>query len=317
VSTKVLILGASGLIGSCLLLKLGLSDGLSVLGTSRKLSNEKTVKVASLQDYREILLKWKPDVIILAIGSASVDFADSNPLDSMKQNLFDPMEIVKIILLYSPKSRVFLLSTIYVFSGSENQGHLTEDVTPQPSSSYGIQKYKLEKYISEAIRNSVLIRLPMIIGNNMHPGDFFNQLINTLSKSEKYPLSNDSLRYPTDIFFVAETIKKIIISNIVGTIHISSKYAITKYMLAYKFLVKIGIDPTSYLEVLTKDQHWRRPYSLKISSTRGFEFPTDGFCWSSIVPRYCKGQSLSNPSSLICADNLIHGGAAFRGSSDH
>jgi dTDP-4-dehydrorhamnose reductase len=138
----------------------------------------------------------------------------------------------------------------------------------------------------------------MIVGNNMHPNDFFNRLINAFNKKEKYYLSNDSLRFPTDILFVGETINKIIFSNIVGAIHVSSRYAITKYMLAYKFLAKVGIDPGPYLNVLIEEEQWRRPYFLKISSVVNFEFPTDGFCWSSIIPRYCWGQSLSSPFSF-------------------
>ena len=146
---KVLVLGASGMLGNAVYRYLSKDDGLSVLGTIRSDSastffDEKirqnliaNVDVDNLDNLKNLFEKYKPDLMINCIGLIKQLDEAHNPIRALEINSLLPHRLAELTKIFD--SRLIHISTDCVFSG--NLGGYLEDSFADGDDLYGRSKY--------------------------------------------------------------------------------------------------------------------------------------------------------------------------------
>ncbi|WP_310200691.1 sugar nucleotide-binding protein [Neobacillus niacini] len=153
---KVLILGASGLVGKALIEEL--KDGFDLFGTYSSsltnLPNEKQfqLEVQQIDKLKEILNSIQPDIVISCLrGEFDQQLKFHNEL---------ALELV------NTKSRVYYVSTTNVFDGDFSKPHLETDI-PIAESDYGKYKIDCENMLNDILgERAMIIRIPAIWGKD-------------------------------------------------------------------------------------------------------------------------------------------------------
>jgi dTDP-4-dehydrorhamnose reductase len=145
-SKKILVLGASGMLGSMVFSFLNSNLNFDVRGTVRSnnalpnvKSNEKVFINVNAEDVEsiELLIKeFRPEYIVNCIGLIKQDKASNDPMRAITINSLLPHHLAKICKTYS--LTLIHISTDCVFSGKA--GNYVESDTPDPLDLYGVTK---------------------------------------------------------------------------------------------------------------------------------------------------------------------------------
>jgi dTDP-4-dehydrorhamnose reductase len=146
---KILVLGASGMLGNAMMRVLGDTENLEVFGTIRAASAkfffpENLAKrliadcdVENSDSLNAVFVKVKPDIVINCIGLIKQLEQSSDPLKGILVNALLPHRLHKLCSL--TRARLVHFSTDCVFNGSV--GNYTESSAPDASDLYGKSKF--------------------------------------------------------------------------------------------------------------------------------------------------------------------------------
>ncbi|MYM62859.1 sugar nucleotide-binding protein [Pseudomaricurvus sp. HS19] len=287
-SKKVHIIGSNGYVGKAIFSELSKTESIHTTGFSRRLIDNSCHPIESAKDYASYLTKEKPDFLILATGSPSVDASQIDPDTSLSTNFIEPSTYLNALLELSPNTIPVLISSIYVFSPQNNnplKSTFDELSPPNPSSVYGQHKLLLEDYTIDNFENFLILRLPFLLGNQHSKSDFINTVVNSSSILDKLEISDTGRRFPTDVVWTAKKIKQLIEQQVTGIRHLSGSTAMTKYALACKILEELGNAPQREISIGTTNESWKRPDYLQLRSHYISE-ERDSFDLRKILIRY-------------------------------
>lgn len=149
---NILVLGASGMIGSAIVQNL--SEGNTVYGTYYSHTPASTNRyfhfdVSNKDELISILRTTKPDVIVSSLRG---DFAEQ---ESRHKELAESLR--------ETGRRLIFLSTANVFDGCPFELHSASD-TPYPASSYGQFKFRCEQMLQKSLGDQLaIVRLPRVL----------------------------------------------------------------------------------------------------------------------------------------------------------
>ncbi|MEH7356791.1 sugar nucleotide-binding protein [Neobacillus drentensis] len=156
VMQKILILGASGLVGKALIDEF--TNEFDLYGTyfssSTSLPDDKQfqLEVKQIDNLKEIISTIKPDIVISCLRG------------EFDQQLTFHKELAKELQINS--SRVYYFSTTNVFDGDLSRSHTETDI-PIAESDYGKFKINCENMLKEILGvRVIIIRIPAIWGKN-------------------------------------------------------------------------------------------------------------------------------------------------------
>lgn len=212
---RVLITGASGFIGSKLLIKFK-NDGYEVIGWDRTEVNESEVPVtfvdmSTKDSIVAALLKCNPDIVIHCAGSADVGKSVANPeIDyegnvTLTHNLLFAMHKCGL-----EKKRFVFLSSAGVY-GNPISLPITEDIPVNPLSPYALHKVMCEdlcRYFIKNYRADIKIaRIFSAYGAGLRKQifwDMHNKVVNA-GKLDMFGTGNES----RDYIHVTDVVKSI------------------------------------------------------------------------------------------------------------
>jgi dTDP-4-dehydrorhamnose reductase len=241
---KVLVIGASGLVGShCL--KYFKEKNIEVIGTYRNFKTDDTVFFDPFEENCFNFLEeidFKPEVIIHCGALTNVDYCEDHQKESENQTLTS----TEIIAEYCKKnnSRLVYISTDYVFDGLK--GPYSEDDKTNPINVYG--KHKLEaELVADKIGNCIIARVTNVYGEEERSKNFIANLLNLInSDSEKnFNLPFDQFATPIYAGDIAKMIYLLVIDNKKGIYNLSSTDYYNRYQLAQK--VKSYFKKTNHI----------------------------------------------------------------------
>ncbi len=226
---KILVLGASGLVGKALLTEL--SSSFDVYGTYHQ------TKLNIKNDHQ---LQWN-----ITDGKRILDWIDEiNPhiIISCLRGAFDiQLEVHKQIIqkIKSTKTKLLFCSTTNVFDGDITKHH-TENDTPLATSDYGQFKIQCETLIqSELGQQGVIMRLPMVWGKNSpRLKEIKDKIANNL-EIEAY--ENIYLNHASDQR-IAKQIHAIIENDLSGIFHLATTSIDSQYSFICKLVQSSGTD---------------------------------------------------------------------------
>lgn len=229
---KILIIGASGLVGShCThVLK---NEHHDVVGTHLNFQTPETVYYdpLSVSEKNLQLDNVKPDVIIHCGALTNVDYCENNEKESEIATVLS----TKVLVDYCNKNNAKLvyLSTDYVFDGE--QGPYPESSPTNPINVYG--KHKLEaELLVKSIDKYIIARITNVYGEEERSKNFIARLVIWLQQNEvkKLDLPIDQFATPVYAGDIARMLLCLIRDDKTGIYNLSSTDYYNRYHLALK-----------------------------------------------------------------------------------
>jgi dTDP-4-dehydrorhamnose reductase len=230
---KVLVIGASGLVGSHCLRYLK-EKNIEVIGTYR---NHKVANTfffdPSLDNCFDFLIEisFKPDTIIHCGALTNVDYCEDNQVESYDLTVKSTQKIVN----YCKKNKIklFYLSTDYVFDGLCGPYLETENVNP--INIYGKHKMEAEKIVQES-GNYIIARITNVYGEEDRSKNFIAHLISIINSGvdKTFKLPFDQFATPIYAGDIAKMIYLLMLEEKNGIYNMSSTDYYSRYQLAKK-----------------------------------------------------------------------------------
>ncbi len=226
---KVLLFGASGLLGSTLH-KLLQEKGITVLAPSRD-----NVDLRNPEHLIEYLKQLNFDVLINAAACSNTDWCEDNKEECFKVNWIAPSIMARCS---REKEAIFLhFSTDYVFDGRREE-YFEEDI-PRPLSVYGASKLYGEQEIIKAGGHYYIVRTSLLYKENGK--NFLSRVPEYIIKEEEIVCTKDLVSAPTYVPYLAEASLKLIEKNPpYGIYHISGGYPMSACEFVSMFSSIIG-----------------------------------------------------------------------------
>jgi dTDP-4-dehydrorhamnose reductase len=276
---RILILGASGLIGRTVLRVLSKDPSLDVFATFRLESSDKFLKDFPLNkiftgidienDFNviDIFSAINPEVVINCIGVTKHKNEGNDPIEAIKINALFPHRLAKIAAFHG--SRLIHLSTDCVFSGKK--GFYTEDDQPDADDIYG-----KSKALGEVLYGNTVIIRTSTIGYELNTN--YGLLNWFLSQENKCKGFKNAIFSGLPTVVLGQIIRDFILNNndLRGLYHIGSdpinKYDLLKLIAnIYKKEINIEIDEEFVIN--------RSLDSAKFKRITGFKSPE----WSDLI----------------------------------
>lgn len=249
---KILVLGASGLVGKALLAEL--SSTFDVYGTYNQ------TKLGINDDHQ---LQWN-----ITDSKRILDWIDEitpHIIISCLRGEFDiQLEVHKQIIqkIKSTKTKLLFCSTTNVFDGDITKHH-DENDTPIATSDYGQFKIECEKLIqSELGPQGVILRLPMVWGKNSPRLNEIKDKIANQLEVEAY--ENIYLNHASDQR-ISKQIRSIIENDLTGIFHLAT----TDIESQYSFICKLvqSLDTEGKVKALKVEEVEQYNFGLVINRT--------------------------------------------------
>ncbi|MBD3344048.1 MAG: sugar nucleotide-binding protein [Chitinivibrionales bacterium] len=270
---KILLTGASGLLGRAIYNELTTHSGDRVIGTAFSRAQAPLVKL-NLRDRKaveQLIGEEKPDLIIHSAAERHPDICRKDPEGTLRLNV----EVTRWIAEFAKETGSLLLyiSTDYVFDGTAPPYH-PED-TPNPVNLYGKSKLEGERCIQSILEDYLILRVPILYG----PIESLDEspvtiIARQLMKENVRTFDNWANRYPTLTTDIAVVIRQMIEqrksgnSAVRGICHWSGGEALTKYAMALIIADIIGTAPDSVEPVNDPPPGAPRPQNPHIDSSK-------------------------------------------------
>lgn len=197
-SSKILLIGSSGQLGTALLQTLGLEyniitpDNLFFKNSS---SYELTNKLSNI----------KPVLIINTLAYTAVDKAENDQEEALRLNATFP----KILSQWCSQNKCFLIhySSDYVFSGQSTLAK-TEASKAEPVNYYGKTKLLGDLSIRDSNANSIILRCSWIY--SVSHNSFLKTMIDKMQNNENLNVVQDQIGTPTSAQWIADVTKNLI-----------------------------------------------------------------------------------------------------------
>ena len=247
---KVLVVGASGLVGGAVMRTLE-RCGIEAVGTARSepLDGLVPLDVTDAAAVARCLEALRPTVIVVAVNAAGgVDYCQEHPEDAYALNVEGTRHLVDAARRHG--ARVVYYSTDYVFDGAH--GPYAEDDTPAPLSVYGRTKWEAEQVVQSSAPRSLILRTTAVYGWNRRSKNFAMQLWQQLQTGRRLPVPHDQWCNPTLADYLAEASVRLIEMEAEGIVNVVGKDRMARSELAAALARAMALDPSLLSPVSTQ-----------------------------------------------------------------
>jgi dTDP-4-dehydrorhamnose reductase len=264
---KLLITGASGLLGLNLALEAGTRH--TVIGVDRRrLVNTPFELVnANLLDpgaIDSVLDAARPDWLIHCAALADLEACEADPGLARRLNATLPGELAAACKQRGVK--VVHISTDSVFNGTKD-GIYTETDAPNPLGVYSQTKLDGEYAVLEANPNAIIARVNFYgwsLSGQRSLAEFF---VNNLNAGKRVNGFNDVRFCPMFVGDLAEVLVKMLAKGLRGLYHVVGAEALTKYDFGVAIAHKFGFDEALIIPISVErgGLKARRSHILRLS----------------------------------------------------
>ncbi len=256
---KILVTGASGLVGFEISEQLSVSGHDVVAAYFQHSAGSKSVKldIGDEDSMRSTLEQHKPDWVIHCAALTNVDECEKNPEKAFEMNGNASGRLARIVK--KQKAKIAYISTSFVFGGAQEKTSkksadaslpLKEDATPAPINEYGKSKLEGEKQIIASGARHLILRIDQPYGWAM-PWQKSNMVTWTLDKfaaKEPFSIVYDWYNQPVYLGNFAPVCARLIEKDAQGIFHCAGGERISRYDWAQRIGRTFGCD----LRLLTK-----------------------------------------------------------------
>jgi dTDP-4-dehydrorhamnose reductase len=225
---KVMIFGASGLLGKALMREW---SGDEVVGLS---SAEADIRDANR--VREVVAGARPDCIVLSAAYTDVDGCEGNPALAFSVNRDGAIHVAEAAK--SVGAKLIFLSSDYVFDGKKTSAYEADDAR-NPQSVYGRSKSEAEIRLLETLPDCCIARTSWLFGTG---GKCFPDTILKLAASRPaLDVVNDQRGCPTYSVDLARAIIELARKQSGGIMHVTNSGNCTWFEFAQQIVASAGL----------------------------------------------------------------------------
>jgi dTDP-4-dehydrorhamnose reductase len=235
---KVLVTGASGLVGSRVLGELKKSKGFRAEGTylSKPAGNLLKLDITNERETDRLIMQLKPGVIIHTAALTNVDYCEEHPQEAFAINVGGTRNVVNAAKAIG--SKVIFMSTDFVFNGKN--GPYTEEDATGSINYYGKTKLEGERLASQI--GHVIVRTTVVYGWEQGSKNFLMQEIEKLTSGEEMKVATDQYGSPTLADNLAEAMVELIKEKKNGIYNIAGRDVLSRYEFAIRIARTFGLD---------------------------------------------------------------------------
>ncbi|MCB0496667.1 MAG: SDR family oxidoreductase [Cyclobacteriaceae bacterium] len=254
---RLLITGASGMLGACLVEMFNSKYFVYATGNSQFEGNkadEFLVFDLRKSDYRELIEWAKPNVIINCAAITNGNLCEENINDAFEINGFTVHKLMKHT---QNDVKIIQISTDAVFNSFSHLAKEQNNVGPE--NVYGKSKELGEFFLLNSNREFSIIRTTIVgLNSNKNKEGFTEWIIRSVKNGTKINLFSDVYFTPITIWDLANSIDRLISSNSYEKVlHIAGSQVCTKYEFGVSLINKLGYDTTNINEGSIQDFAFR------------------------------------------------------------
>jgi len=239
---RILVTGASGLLGINLCLTLADEHAITGLVNRQKIENTPfNVLAGDLRDagfLRKAVEKAKPEVVIHCAAAAHIDWCEQHPDEAMQINAEVPGNLAEICL--KRDIQLLHISTDAVFDGK--QVEYTEEDEPNPQSVYARSKYLGERNVLAVNAKALVSRVNFFgysLSGTRSLAEFF---INNLSAGNPVNGFVDVIFCPLYVKDLVDLFVQMLEKSLNGLYHTVSSESLSKYAFGLNIAKRFGFD---------------------------------------------------------------------------
>ncbi len=244
-SKRLLIIGASGLLGSKIYKQAG--EEYQVSGSYNPEVDGKSawrlepLDIGSKDEVDRLFDKARPDAVVLCAAMTNVDLCERQPQVANRVNAAGPELVARACKRLG--SRLVHVSTDYVFDGTKTRRYTEEDM-PRPISVYGQSKLAGERAVLRTYPEAVVARPAVLYGwNPLEDKDnFVTWVLKKLRKGEKATLFEDQWISPTFSDDLAGTLLELAKRDVSGVWHVSGPDCLDRPTCGRMLAEAFGLD---------------------------------------------------------------------------
>ena len=236
---KILIIGASGQLGSALMHEC-LKHSINVTGTAHRRWSEGLLEANLTEEnsLKEIFDSVRPDVTVLCAGLTDVDYCQAHPEAANIINVEAAQVVAK--LCNTCASRLVYISTDYIFDGA--CGPYTEDALASPLNTYGKTKLEGEKACAKAKAGCLVVRTSGLYSCATDSPNLVTQLLIKSKNGERVLVANDQFFTPTYAPDLATAVLLLILKDQTGVFNAAGPDLLAQSDWAKMICVRLGLD---------------------------------------------------------------------------
>ncbi|MEJ5352196.1 MAG: NAD(P)-dependent oxidoreductase [Melioribacteraceae bacterium] len=257
---KIFITGGSGLLGQYLNISLSKNHDILTqynehIGNCNQFNSVK-LSITDYKKLQDVLLQFKPDVVIHAAAVSNAEKAEKYPASYVYEvNVNAAKKIAEIC--DSIKSKLIYISTDLVYAGYRGS-LLKEDSKLIPISLYAETKLMGEVKIQETFDNYIILRQALLIGFGLnHSRNFFHFMYENLKLNKPIKLFTNQYRSPLELNdasrMIAELVEKEIKSEI---INFGGAERLSRYDLGLLLCEEAGFDKNLLVPVTMEEENY-------------------------------------------------------------
>jgi len=240
---KILILGATGLLGSRMFEGFKYSAGTYLKSANRPEENLYHLDGIDENSLIEIVNKVCPDVIINCIGLANLDECEKFPEKCWLINTKIPVLVSR--LCQEKQIKFIQISTDNFFNNEKLP--LQENDEINFVNQYGFAKYYSERLILKINPNSLILRVNFFHFNLTEPKTFIDKLIKKIRNKESEYSFSDVIFTPVSTQTLISYLKILIEFDSSGIFQVASSKAISKYEFHNLVLEALNLDTVYHI----------------------------------------------------------------------
>ena len=244
----LLVIGASGLVGPCLMRALQ-QEGKTVVGTyaSQRRENLRFLDIRNIGQVHDCVAELRPKTIYLAAALTHVDYCEEHPEEAAQRNVEGPKNVAREAVATGAK--LVFYSTEYVFDGT--QGPYDENAKTAPLSVYGRTKLEAEQAIREICSDYLIVRTTVVFGWDRNSVNFAMQIFKRVQSGDDMTIPDDQIGNPTLAEYLAETTVSLVHRGAVGVVNVVGKDLMPRVDFARALVRHYGGDLGKVIPVST------------------------------------------------------------------
>jgi dTDP-4-dehydrorhamnose reductase len=262
--TRVVVIGATGQLGTDLVKSLNEVGGYEAVGLSHR-----EIECADRDSVEQRLKAVRPDVVINCAAFVRVDESEDRPEETFQTNSLGALNVARACLELD--AMCVYVSTDYVFDGEKGSSY-TESDCPRPINVYGVSKLAGEHLVQETCPRWLIVRMASLFGkagSSGKGGNFVETILAKAKAGEPLRLVDDIRMSPTYTQDAARILEKLLREGGQGLFHLANAGNCTWYEFASKALAVVGlkhrIEPVAASDYPMKA---RRPKNSSFETTK-------------------------------------------------